>query len=142
MPLPKTMSHVEPELLGGCHCGEVRYRVWGGIRHETNCHCTSCRRTSAAAFVSWFTTDKDCFAYSRGRATRYRSSDHGVREFCPSCGTQLTFASDRAPQEIDVTICSLDRPEVVVPKDDTWTDSALPWRPRSELLAFRTGRSQ
>jgi hypothetical protein len=41
-------------LTGGCFCGAIRYEVAGAPFHETNCHCSICRRTAGAAFVTWF----------------------------------------------------------------------------------------
>jgi hypothetical protein len=46
---------------------------------------------------------------------------------CSTCGTQLTFTSDDYPDEIDVTTCSLNDPEVLAPRDHAWTSSKLRW---------------
>jgi hypothetical protein len=48
-------------------------------------------------------------------------------DLCTSCSTQLTFTSDDYPDEIDVTTCSLDDPEVLPPHDHTRTSSKLRW---------------
>jgi hypothetical protein len=114
-------------LEGGCFCGFVRYRVRGTPFHETHCHCSICRRTASAAFVTWFTVATPDFAFTAGQPTRFSSSEHGTRSFCPRCGTALTFASSRAAGELDVTTCSLDDPERVPPLDHTWTSSQLSW---------------
>lgn len=58
----------------------------------------------------------------------------GTRSFCPRCGTQLSFESSRAPAEIDVTTCSLDRPELVPPRDHTRTSSQVSWLRLSDGL--------
>jgi hypothetical protein len=55
------------------------------------------------------------------------SASEAVRGFCLRCGTQLTFQRDDSPQEIDVTLCSLDTPAGLVPEDHTYTRSRLPW---------------
>jgi hypothetical protein len=39
----------------------------------------------------------------------------------------LTCELDDFPEEIDVTICSLDQPEAVPPKDHTRSSSQLKW---------------
>ena len=41
-------------LKGGCFCGRIRYETAGTPFRETNCHCSICRRTSGAPFVTWF----------------------------------------------------------------------------------------
>lgn len=114
-------------IEGGCFCGSVRYRVWGAPSHETNCHCSICRRTSAAPFVTWFTVPAADFEFAFGEPTSFRSSHHGIRKFCRGCGTPLTFSSSRSPEEVDITTCSLDHPEQLPPKDHTQTRSKLPW---------------
>jgi len=42
------------------------------------------------------------------------------------CGTQLTFKHDTL-DEIDVTVCSLDDPAALAPRDHTYVSSQLPW---------------
>ncbi|MDB5488145.1 MAG: glutathione-dependent formaldehyde-activating [Reyranella sp.] len=114
-------------LKGGCFCGKVRYEADGESWHATACHCSICRRTSAAPFVAWFTVKPEAFRIVAGEPRRFRSSDRATRTFCPSCGTPLTFQSESYPEEIDVTTCSLDDPEQVPPESHTWRASGLSW---------------
>ena len=119
------MSH--SKLEGGCLCGAVRYETNGPVSLETNCHCTICRRASAAPFVAWFTVATADFRFTRGEPKRFRSSSAAERAFCSTCGTQLTFQAAENATEIDITTCSLDEPERVPPRDHTWVRSQLPW---------------
>ena len=114
-------------LKGGCFCGAIRYEAEGEPRHATSCHCSICRRTSGAPFAAWFTVKPQDFRLVAGEPARFRSSGHAMRTFCASCGTPLTFQSDRYPEEIDVTTCSLDDPERVPPRSHTWRASGLSW---------------
>jgi hypothetical protein len=114
-------------LKGGCFCGDIRYEAAGAPFHETNCHCSICRRTSGAPFVAWFSMSREAFRFVRGAPARFRSSAHGTRSFCAHCGTPLTFESAEHPEEIDVTTCSLDEPNAVPSKDHTRTSSKLGW---------------
>lgn len=126
---------------GGCFCGFVRYRADGTPSHETNCHCSICRRTSGAPFVAWLTVPAGQLTFTAGAPARFQSSEHGTRTFCPRCGTPLTFQSSRFADEIDVTICSLDDPEAVRPKDHTHIRSALSWVVLADdLPAFQGAR--
>ncbi len=45
---------------GGCFCGSVRYRAEAEPLRVMHCHCTICRRVSAAPVVTWiaFPLDK------------------------------------------------------------------------------------
>jgi hypothetical protein len=114
-------------LKGHCSCGVIRYRIDALPTKETVCHCETCRRTSGAPMMAWFTVPSAHFQVVAGEIAHFRSSDHGERGFCARCGTALTFQSSRCPDEIDVTTCSLDDPEAVPPLDHTFTRSQLSW---------------
>lgn len=114
-------------LKGGCYCGRVRYEARGTPCHKTNCHCSICRRTSGAPFVTWFSVPRAEFRLVLGQPTRFSSSPEGTRSFCPHCGTQLTFEHADFTDEIDITTCSLDNPEALPPEDHTRTSSKLSW---------------
>jgi hypothetical protein len=114
-------------LTGGCFCGAIRYEVEGTPFHATNCHCSICRRTTGAPFVTWFSVRLSEFRIVKGEPMRFKPTEHGIRSFCSRCGTQLTFQHVELTDEIDVTTCSLDNPELVPPKDNTRTSSRLAW---------------
>jgi hypothetical protein len=129
-------------LMGGCYCGRLRYEVAGAPFHRTNCHCSICRRTTAAPFVAWFSVRRADFRLVAGEPARFKSSAAATRSFCTACGTQITFASDEHPDAIDVTTCSLDDPEAVPPADHTRVSSRLRWiRLCDGLPEFPEGRS-
>ena len=130
-------------LTGGCFCNAVRYETSDNTINRTNCHCTMCRGTTGAPCVAWFSVDIEEFRYTRGAPTQFRSSQHATRTFCAVCGTQLTFADDASPDEIDVTTCSLDTATAVEPQDHTFTDSQLPWLKLADgLPSYRRSRSE
>ena len=114
-------------LRGGCFCGDIRYEAGGTPFNETNCHCSICRRTTGAPFVTWFSVERSQFRFVAGTPALFNSTDKGARHFCPRCGTQLTFEHRDAPGEVDVTTASLDDPESVPPRDHTRTSSRLAW---------------
>ena len=114
-------------IEGHCFCGFVRYQAAGAVSNQTNCHCSTCRRISAAPTVAWLTVAKATFRIVSGEPVSFRSSTRATRSFCPRCGTPLTYAADDAPDELDVTIGSLDEPELMPPADHTWVSAKLPW---------------
>jgi hypothetical protein len=129
-------------LKGGCFCGWIRYEAAGTPFHETNCHCSICRRTTGAPFVAWFSVPRSRFRLVCGEPARFRSTAKGTRRFCPRCGSQLTFEHDEFPDEVDVTTCSLDQPDSLPPKDHTHTSSKLGWiRLADELPEYPQSRS-
>jgi hypothetical protein len=129
-------------LTGGCFCGELRYEVSGTPFHETNCHCTICRRTTGAAFVTWFSVRRAELRFTRGEPRRFQSTTNGTRGFCARCGTQLTFELEGL-DEIDITTCSLDAPDALPPKDHTYMKSKLGWvNPADGLPQYRESRQK
>src|SRR4051812_17714618 len=70
-----------------------------------------------------------------GTPSRFRSSVNAIRSCCGHCGTQLTFQSDECSDAIDITMCSLDHPEAVSPRDHTYMSRKLPWIHLSDGLA-------
>jgi hypothetical protein len=119
---------------GGCLCGALRYRVTGPSSAPTLCHCRSCRRAAGSPVVAWVTFPIAAFAFVAGEPVSFRSSPPVTRTFCGTCGTPLTYAHDRLPNEIDITTCSLDDPEAYPPRDQVWTSHELSWWPGVEQL--------
>jgi hypothetical protein len=112
---------------GGCLCRFVRYQAGGTPFHQTVCHCTMCRGSTGAPMVAWFSVPRAEFRLTQGELARYRSSAKATRSFCPRCGTQITFANDGLPDEIDVTTASLDDPNAMPPRDHGFVRSKLAW---------------
>jgi hypothetical protein len=112
---------------GGCLCGRVRYRVEGPPRWVVHCHCTSCRRASGAAMMTWVGIAEDRFAVVRGRPRHYASSPGVRRGYCADCGTGLTYEAERFPGEVHVTAGSFDDAPRLAPKAHVWTSEQLPW---------------
>jgi len=61
-------------LKGGCFCGRIRYETTAAPFHETNCHCSICRRTSGAPFVTWFSVPRSEFRLVSGEPARFEST--------------------------------------------------------------------
>lgn len=114
-------------LTGGCLCGAVRYRIISAPRKVVNCHCSLCRRAGAAPYVPWACVPVADFAYTAGQPAVYAATERAQREFCSHCGTQLTFQYHARPDQIDVTVCSLDDPNALAPQVHIWVDSKLAW---------------
>ena len=134
-------------LTGGCFCTAVRYQVAGRIFTSTFtstlCHCDLCRRTTGAPCVAWFSVPSEDLVLLAGTPTRFRSSVHATRTFCPACGTQLTFIDDATPGETDITTCSLDQPNLVAPQDHTFISEQLAWLKLADALPhYRRSRAE
>jgi len=114
-------------LEGGCQCGSVRYRITGSPVLTALCHCTMCRRASAAPTVAWAMYQQSQVAFLGEAPATYESSPGARRDFCPRCGTQISFTAAYIPGLIDITIGSLDDPGRVAPALHYWESERLPW---------------
>ena len=125
---------------GGCLCGAVRYRLHGPLKQLSDCHCLDCRRASAAPFVTWGTVNRDNIEIVSGEVKRVHYADR-LRSFAGCCGTPLFFQDSDDSEWIDVTIASLDHPEIHAPQVTIWTEDRLPWIPLdSSRPSFARGR--
>jgi hypothetical protein len=115
------------EWTGGCLCGAVRYRAGTDPIRVVNCHCGICRRISGAAFMTFVHFPADEFAWTGAQPTRYRSSADAERGFCSVCGSTLSMHETVLTDRVQVSLGSLDRPDLVRPDDHVWTSSQLPW---------------
>jgi len=99
---------------GGCQCGAVRYALHAAPEGSV-CHCRMCQKATGGFFAALAKVDKSDLTWTRGKPAGFRSSPSSVREFCPACGTPLTFQFLDAAH-MEVTIGSLDHPEQAPPK--------------------------
>ena len=119
-------------IHGGCFCNAIRYEIDDGKYLVANCHCSMCRRTSAAPFVTWLVVPAGHFRYLQGTPAELQSSERGKRYFCATCGTPIACINTTHPDFVDVTAGSLDHPELVAPTRAVYEDTKLPWLERTE----------
>lgn len=128
-------------LTGSCLCGAVHYRVRGEPHAVTHCHCASCRKASGAAFVTWFTVRTHEVEWRGEARLVYHSSAAVERGFCPRCGSTLSYAHASDPALLDLTVSSLDVPELLIPMQHAWWSERVAWadpRLMADLPVFGT----
>lgn len=111
-------------ITGGCLCGGVRFRLRSLPADVAHCHCVTCRRASGAPFVTWATLPRADVAITGGAPRPFRSSRHATRWFCPDCGSQL-FLDDDSEMTVDIAAGSLDAPDRLVPRYNTYAHGRL-----------------
>jgi hypothetical protein len=74
-------------LTGRCYCGAIRYEADGTPRDETNCHCSICRRTTGAPFVTWFSVRLTEFRIVNRIPAQFNSTEKARQpRFSPPAG--------------------------------------------------------
>lgn len=119
---------------GGCHCGTVRYRVIGTPNPTLTgvCHCTSCQRRTGSAFgISVYFDDANVEIMQGTLKTYEYRSDESHRwvktEFCPTCGTTVTWTAEAVPGMRAVAGGTFDDPNWFTLPVHTFTRSAQHW---------------
>jgi hypothetical protein len=117
---------------GGWLCGSVRYQVVGNPNVALVCHCTFGQRRTGSAFgVSAYFDEKDV-TLTRGVLNTYKyRSDERLRwmkmEFCPTCGTTVTWTAEVLPGTRSIAVGTLDDPNWLKLTKHAWTRSAQHW---------------
>lgn len=96
-------------IAGGCQCGAVRFSA-ERLGAASICHCRMCQKATGGFFGPY--VDAHGFAWTRGAAHHFQSSESVRRGFCQACGTPLSFESQG---QIGVSIGALDAPELAPP---------------------------
>ena len=116
-------------VSGSCLCGTVRFEVDLPTLFCGHCHCTMCQRAHGAGYVTWFGVPYERFRQVAGedRLVRYRSSDHGTRSFCGTCGSTLFCESANHPGWIDVVLANLQGDIDRAPEGHFYFDDRARW---------------
>jgi hypothetical protein len=120
------MDRYAMSVSGGCQCGAVRYHTEEMLDNSHLCHCRMCQKAVGNIFAALVAAPRDALVWTRGSPARFRSSEHVDRGFCRDCGTPL-FYENVEGNRINLTIGSLDRPDLFPPGANTGNEGRVPW---------------
>ena len=118
---------------GGCFCRNVRYRVDSKPLRVMHCHCSICRRVSAAPVVTWITFPTKDLVWTQGKPSKLKSTPEASRHFCSDCGSHMVFEVDGA-KELDITLASLDEHDDIEVGYHIFNDTRVKWLKLSDGL--------
>lgn len=116
--------------VGGCSCGEVRYRLESEPLFTHCCHCLNCQRQTGSAFVINLLVESERLVVTAGKpmpvdAPRDDGSVQRIHR-CPTC--QIAVFSEYGRPEVKfVRAGTLDDPSQARPDVHIFTRSKLPW---------------
>ncbi len=130
-------------VTGSCLCGAVRFQFVLPTLFCCHCHCTMCRRSHGAGFVTWVGVPRQGFELTSGRdqLVRHDSSDHGSRSFCRVCGSSLFCESTRHPDQIDIVLANLADPIDREPQMHIHYSDRADWVTSGDALPRLGGKS-
>ncbi len=122
-------------IMGGCHCGAIRYEASGEALTHALCHCVDCRRNAGAPMVGWTMYPESAVKVTKGMPKIYKSSEHGRRFFCGDCGTGLFYANAQVlPGIIDIQSATYDDPGLVPAQAHIQVAERISWMARAHEL--------
>ena len=127
--------------LGGCACGEVRYRLTSDPLFVHCCHCLNCQNQTGSAFVINVLIEAERLELLAGEPEEVPvPRDRGKQRIwrCPTCRIAV-YSRYTRPSILFVRAGTLDDPASVAPDVHIFTRSKLPWVALPEdVPAFRT----
>ncbi len=114
---------------GECLCGVVKFRVTLPTKWCSHCHCTLCRRSHGAAFVTWFGVENKQFELVSGadQLKWFFTSKESQRGFCTNCGSHILFRSTKWPGETHITLSNMTDPIDRKPGAHAYFDTHVDW---------------
>ncbi len=120
-------------LIGGCACGQVRYRLTSPPMFVHCCHCGWCQKESGAAFALNAMIERDRVELLKAEPelvpTPSESGDGQKFYRCPSCRIALWshYAMVTGDKIAFIRVGTLDEPDRLSPDVHIFTESKQPW---------------
>lgn len=131
------------EILGGCLCRKVRFRITAEPIAMRLCWCRVCQYLGAGNATVNVVFPSNAISIE-GELRDYQSiaasGNKMHRRFCPACGTQLFSEAEARPHLIIVRNGALDDTELLTPGATIWTEAAPEWAWIDESLPQHAGQ--
>ncbi len=110
----------------------MRYQVSGQPLRSGACHCTYCQKRTGSAFGIGHYFDAAAVTFNDAPRSRYtHHSDETGRaleqEFCPRCGSVVSWLAEALPAARAIAGGSLDDPNAFAVRRHVWLRSAHSW---------------
>ena len=123
-------------MEGGCLCGAVRYTLRSEPRDAAWCHCRTCQLNSGSPAMAFATVPVADLSLKTGENTvrAVASSEAAHRHFCGKCGTPLYVSDHREPDDVYISLATLDEPAAVPPGFHIFYAEHIAWAPTADDL--------
>ena len=99
--MPQMTNQAEKWITGGCHCGNVRFKVWIESVEAIECNCSICLKKG---FINLITKPNN-FVLLQGEgslATYQFNTEVAKHQFCTNCGIHPFSRPRSHPDGYDV----------------------------------------
>lgn len=114
--------------LGGCRCGQVRFRVSAPPLLTMACHCRGCQQMTSSAFSLSAAIPSEGFEVIAGEPVI--GGLHGPEAhhwFCPHCMSWVFTRAEGLDWFVNVRPTMLDAPRWTTPFIETFTSEKVAW---------------
>lgn len=129
-------------IPGSCLCGASRFQLIPPTEFCSHCHCRSCRKSHAAAFVTWTSVPEEQLRVQGAELSSYQSSQEVTWLFCRHCGSQLFYRHKGTPGRVYVSVASLDGELDRAPDSHVSYEEHVAWLDGSESLPKYIGKTE
>jgi len=125
------MTPDKTQFSGACLCGVVEFSANPPSKWCAHCHCSMCRKTHGAGYVTWVGFEQTQVAFNRGedQLAWYASSTGAERGFCRQCGSSLFFRSERWAGELHIALGCIEGGIDRQPQANVFFDNHVSWMP-------------
>lgn len=114
---------------GGCLCGGIRFEIERDRLSAVHCHCSMCRKAHGTGFSTHVVAKSGELHWLAGQdlLATYRSSEHGYRQFCRRCGSQMVAGDQAGPGILGIPVGTLDGDPEVRIRSHMYTSARASW---------------
>lgn len=128
------MANVQSCLMirkANCHCGKVTLGCSGEPAKISLCHCFDCQRRTGSLFSVAAFYPRASVELMTGRTTAFRRSSASgfdvTFHFCPECGSNLWWETDRLPGLVGVAAGAFADRDFPMPEQAVWAEEKHHW---------------
>jgi hypothetical protein len=118
------------ERTAECHCGQLKVIAEGEPQRVYLCHCKACQRRTGTAFHFGVSYPRSGVRIEGEYKIYRRGADSGSTisfYFCPNCGSNLYWESERNPQVCGVAGGAFPRGSLPAPNSSAFEEDMHPW---------------
>jgi hypothetical protein len=120
------------EYLGGCRCGQLRYRATGELLFAGYCFCGDCRKSSGSGyvpFIGFASSQVEFSGETRHVKARAANGGEAVRNLCATCGSLVFGGIVGTDTSHTIYAGSLDDPSLFEPQVAIFVKHRPIWAP-------------
>lgn len=126
-------------MRGRCLCGTVSFEIDLPPESCVTCHCESCRRQCSAPMTTYIGILDGRWRWDSVPPKLFRSSPGVQRTFCETCGTPISFRSQRMSGIMHFYSAAMEDPEAFSPTLHVAVEEKLSWLKLADDLPTHIG---